>query len=134
MKIQSKQISEEEFKKEEKELMEKLKTYQNILIEDKINDIRNLFFNEIDKYGKKGNYLNLLKTIIDKYPYLVKENENMLNIDELYKKNKIDCLNKLIKKYYHFKYPKNTIIEQQNYQICIEVEAQLNNLNVLLNS
>ena len=134
MKIQSKQISEEEFKKEENELMEKLKTYQNILIEDKINDIRNLFFNEIDKYGKKGNYLNLLKTIIDKYPYLVKENENMLNIDELYKKNKIDCLNKLIKKYYHFKYPKNTIIEQQNYQICIEVEAQLNNLNVLLNS
>ena len=133
MKIQSKQISEEEFKKEEKELMEKIKIYQNILIEDKIIDIRKLFFNEKDKNGKKGNYLNLLKTIVDKYPYLDIEKDK-LNIDELYKKDKIDCLNKLTDKYYHFKYPKNTIKEQQNYQICIEVEAQLNNLNVLLNS
>jgi hypothetical protein len=107
--------------------MEKLKTYQNILIEDKIIDIRKLFFNEKDKNGKKGNYLNLLKTIVDKYPYLNIEKDK-LNIDELYKKDKIDCLNKLTDKYYHFKYPKNTIIEQQNYQICIEVEAQLNNL------
>ena len=102
-------------------------------MEEKIDDIRDLFSDEIDKEGKTGNYLSLLKTIVNKYPYLDIEKDK-LDIEKLYKKNKNECLKKLINKYYHYHYPKNTPEELDNYQICVEIEAQLNRLNVLLNS
>ena len=133
LKIQSKQITEEKFLKEDNELKEKLKKNEDILIEEKIEYIRDLFRKEMEKKGKKGNYLDLLKTIVNKYPYLNIENDR-LNIDELYKKNKNDCLNKLLNRYYHYLYPNKTSNEREKYKICVEIEAGLNSLNVLLNS
>jgi len=133
MKFQSKQIGEEEFSKEDNELIEKLKKNQNILIEETIDNIRELFRNEKEKKGKTGNYLDLLKTIVKKYPYLNIENDK-LNLDELYKKNKNECLNKLLNKYYHFHYKNNTSVEREKFQICVEIESQLNSLSSFLNS
>ena len=133
MKIQAKQINKEEFSKEDNELIEKLKKNQNILIEETIDNIRDLFRKEKEEKGKTGNYLNLLKTIVNKYPYLDIEKDK-LNIDELYKKNKNECLNKLLNKYYHFHYPNTTSVEREKYQLCVEIECQLNSLSSLINS
>ena len=120
------------YQKEDSELVEKIKNYENNIIEEKLEEIRDLVRNEINK-GKKADYLNLIKQLIKKYPYKNIENDR-INVDKLYKDDKKECFRQLIDKYYPFNYEKKTPKERENYQIIVEIEAQLNQLNDLLNS
>ena len=117
------------YQQEDSELLEKIKNYENNIIEEKIDEIRDLVRNEINK-GKNANYLNLIKTIIKKYPYKNIENDR-LDVDKLYHEDKKECYRQLIDKYYHFNYEKNSPKERENYQIIVEIEGQLNRLNDL---
>ena len=120
------------YQQEDSELVEKIKNYENNLIEEKLEEIRDLFINEINK-GKKADYLNLIKQIIKKYPYKNIENDR-INVDKLYKDDKKECFRQLIDKYYHFNCEKNSPQERENYQIIVEIEGQLNSLNDLFDS
>ena len=117
------------YQEEDSELNKIIKNYENNLIEEKIDEIRDLVRNELDK-KEKANHLKLIKQLIEKYPYKDIENDR-IDVDKLYRKNKKECYRKLIDKYYHFNYPKNTPKEREHYQIIVEIEGQLNRLNDL---